>query len=153
MGFFQKMRRFLNRHAVKGMINYVCAFQAMGLVLYLIAPGLLNYLMLHLDRVFAGGNLENIYIFNLPPAFTGGSTMGLVLFNVLAIYCIHIFGTIVEQVWGAFRFNCYIILGVLLNVAVSVLFYLFTGFPLILTPLHLVYSFFFVFALMFRKPR
>ena len=33
MGFFQKMRRFLNRHAVKGMINYVCAFQAMGLVL------------------------------------------------------------------------------------------------------------------------
>ena len=30
--------------------------------------------------------------------------------------------------------NCYIILGVLLNVAVSVLFYLFTGFPLILTP-------------------
>ena len=77
--------------------------------------------------------------------------MVLVLFDVLAIYCSHIVGTIVEQVWGAFRFNCYIILGVLLNVAVSVLFYLFTGFPLILTPLHLVYSFFFVFALMFPE--
>ena len=151
MSFFQKMKRFLNRHAIKGMINYVCALQAAGLVLYLIAPELLNYLILNPAAIMQG-EIWRIFTFLIfPPAFTGGSTMGLVLFNVLAIYCIRIFGTIVEQVWGAFRFNCYIILGVLLNVAVSVLFYIFTGFPLLLTPLHLVYSFFFIFALMFPE--
>ena len=70
MGFFQKMRRFLNRHAVKGMINYVCAFQAMGLVLYLIAPGLLNYLMLN-PAAIVQGEIWRIFTFLIfPPAFT-----------------------------------------------------------------------------------
>ena len=75
--------------------------------------------------------------------------MGYILFNALAIYCIRSFGMIVEQVWGKFRFNCYIILGVLLNVAASLFMYLVVGFPMVLTPVYLVYSFFFVFALMF----
>ncbi len=56
---------------------------------------------------------------------------------------------LVEQVWGRFKFNCYIISGVLLHAAVSVLIYLITGMPLPLFPNYLVYSFFFVFALMF----
>ena len=80
MGFFQKMRRFLNRHAVKGMINYVCAFQAMGLVLYLIAPGLLNYLMLNPAAIVQGGDLENIYIFNLPARVYRGKHDGACAF-------------------------------------------------------------------------
>ena len=75
--------------------------------------------------------------------------MGYILFNALAIYCIRSFGMIVEQVWGKFRFNCYIILGVLLNVAAPLFMYLVVGFPMVLTPVYLVYSFFFVFALMF----
>ena len=151
MNFFTKIKRFLNRYAIKGIINYVCALQAMGLMLYLLAPELLSYFMLNPVAILHGQVWRIFTCLIFPPAFTGGSTIGLILFNVLAIYCIRIFGTIVEQIWGTFRFNCYIISGVLLNAAVAILFYLFTGFPLVLTPLHLVYSFFFVFALMFPE--
>ena len=69
--------------------------------------------------------------------------------NALGIYCIRAFGMIVEQVWGKFRFNCYIIGGVLLHSAAAIGIYLVTGLSLPLFPTYLVYSFFFVFALMF----
>lgn len=151
MDFRTKVKRFLNRYAVKGLINYVCALQVLGLMLYLLAPWAFSYLMLNPAAILRG-QIWRIFTFLIfPPAFTGGSTISLILFNVLAIYCIRIFGTIVEQVWGTFRFNCYIISGVLLNAAAAVLYYLATGFPIVLTPLHLVYSFFFVFALMFPE--
>ena len=41
---FSENEAFPEPHAIKGMINYVCALQAAGLVLYLIAPELLNTL-------------------------------------------------------------------------------------------------------------
>lgn len=152
MNFLKRMERRLNRYAVSGMINYVCALQVVGMVLYLIAPGfLVNYLTLNPAAVMSG-QIWRIFTFLIfPPAFTGGSTMSFVLFNALAIYCIRTFGVVVEQVWGKFRFNCYIILGVLLNVAASLIAYLVFGVNLGLTPIHLVYSFFFVFALMFPE--
>ena len=152
MNFLKKLEQKLNRFAIGGIINYVCAMQAAGILLYLIAPELLSgYLMLDPAAIMRG-QIWRIFTFLVfPPAFTGGSTMGFILFNALALYCIRTFGMIVEQVWGKFRFNCYIILGVLLNVAASMAIYLMTGFPLFLTPIHLVYSFFFVFALMFPE--
>lgn len=147
-----KLMRFLNRHAVKGLIRYVCALQAAGIFLYLAAPEFLfNYLTLNPAAILHGQIWRIVTFLVFPPAFSGGSVIGMVLFNVLAIYCIYIFGSIVESVWGAFRFNCYIVFGVLLNVAVAIAVYLLTGLPLILTPLYLVYSFFFVFALMFPE--
>lgn len=150
MNFLKKLERNLNRFAIGGIINYVCALQVLGTVLYLIAPGFLfDYLTLD-PMALMRGQIWRIFTFLVfPPAFTGGSPMGYVLFNALAIYCIRSFGMIVEQVWGKFRFNCYIILGVLLNVAAGLALYLLLGFPMILTPTYLVYSFFFVFALMF----
>ena len=152
MKFLKKLEQKLSRYAIGGIINYVCALQALGIVLYLIAPQFLfNYLTLNPAAIMQG-QIWRIFTFLVfPPAFTGGSTMGFILFNALALYCIRTFGMIVEQVWGKFRFNCYIILGVLLNVIASLVVYLLSGFPLMLTPIHLVYSFFFVFALMFPE--
>ena len=152
MKFLKKLEQKLSRYAIGGIINYVCALQALGIVLYLIAPQFLfNYLTLNPAAIMQG-QIWRIFTFLVfPPAFTGGRTMGFILFNALALYCIRTFGMIVEQVWGKFRFNCYIILGVLLNVIASLVVYLLSGFPLMLTPIHLVYSFFFVFALMFPE--
>ena len=96
-----------------------------------------------------GTDLENCNVSSYPPAVTGGDAISFVIFNAIGIYCVRLFGLLVEQVWGRFKFNCYIISGVLLHAAVSVLIYLITGMPLPLFPNYLVYSFFFVFALMF----
>lgn len=152
MNFLKKIEQKLGRYGISGIINYVIALQALGTVLYLVAPEfLVRYFMLD-PAALMRGQIWRIFTFLIfPPAFTGGSPMGYILFNALALYCIRSFGMIVEQVWGKFRFNCYIILGVLLNVAAALLMYLLTGIPFPLTPTYLVYSFFFVFALMFPE--
>ena len=138
MNFLKKFEQKMNRFAIGGIINYVCAMLAMGTVLYLVAPGFLNYLILNPIAIMHGQVWRILTFFVYPPAFTGGNPMGYILFNALAIYCIRSFGMIVEQVWGKFRFNCYIILGVLLNVAASLFMYLVVGFPMVLTPVYLL---------------
>ena len=119
MNFLKKFEQKMNRFAIGGIINYVCAMLAMGTVLYLVAPGFLNYLILNPIAIMHGQVWRILTFFVYPPAFTGGNPMGYILFNALAIYCIRSFGMIVEQVWGKFRFNCYIILGVLLIEALA----------------------------------
>lgn len=152
MNFLKNLEKKLGRIAVSGIINYVIGMQILGIVLYMLAPEFLfNYLILNPAAIMEGQVWRIFTFFIYPPAFTSGSPMSFVLFNALALYCIRIFGMIVEQVWGKFRFNCYIILGVILNVAVSLLAWNLFRFPLWLTPIYLVYSFFFVFALMFPE--
>lgn len=150
MNFLKDLEKKFNRFAIGGIINYVCALQILGIVLYLLAPSFLfNYLILNPVEIMRGQIWRIVTFLVYPPAFVGTDPISFVLFNALGLYCIRSFGLIVEQVWGKFRFNCYIILGVLLNAAVSVAVYLITGYPLLLTPTYLVFSFFFVFALTF----
>ncbi len=152
MNFLKKLEKKLGPYAISGIINYVIGLQILGIVLYLLVPEFVfNYLILNPIAIMQGQIWRIFTFFIFPPAFTSGSPMSFVLFNALALYCIRIFGMIVEQVWGKFRFNCYIILGVLLNVAVSLIAWKVFGLFLWLTPIYLVYSFFFVFALMFPE--
>lgn len=101
MNFLKKFEQKMNRFAIGGIINYVCAMLAMGTVLYLVAPGFLNYLILNPIAIMHGQVWRILTFFVYPPAFTGGNPMGYILFNALAIYCIRSFGMIVEQVWGS----------------------------------------------------
>ena len=130
-------------------IDIVCGLQILGVVTYLLSPEFFGYLILNPALVVRGQIWRIVTFLAYPPAVTGGDAISFVIFNAIGIYCVRLFGLLVEQVWGRFKFNCYIISGVLLHAAVSVLIYLITGMPLPLFPNYLVYSFFFVFALMF----
>ena len=150
MNVLKELEKKLGPYAVSGIINYVIGMQILGIVLYLLVPEfVLDYLILNPIAIMRGQIWRIFTFFIFPPAFTDGTPMSFVLLNALALYCIRMFGMIVEQVWGKFRFNCYIVLGVILNVAVSLIAYKLFGLFLWLTPIYLVYSFFFVFALMF----
>lgn len=54
MNFLKKFEQKMNRFAIGGIINYVCAMLAMGTVLYLVAPGFLNYLILNPIAIMHG---------------------------------------------------------------------------------------------------
>lgn len=54
MNFLKKFEQKMNRFAIGGIINYVCAMLAMGTVLYLVAPGFLNYLILNPIAIMQG---------------------------------------------------------------------------------------------------
>ena len=143
-------RRNGNFLGFRSIIDIVCALEILGVVLFLIAPQfVMNYLILNPAAILHGQIWRIVTFLVYPPAITGSDAIMFVLMNALGIYCIRAFGTIVEQVWGRFRFNCYIIGGVLLHSVVAIGIYLVTGLSLPLFPTYLVYSFFFVFALMF----
>ena len=140
-------RNFLGGRSI---IDIVCALEILGVVLFLAAPQfVMNYLILNPAAILHGQIWRIVTFLVYPPAITGSDAIMFVMMNALGIYCIRAFGTIVEQVWGRFRFNCYIIGGVLLHSVVAIGIYLVTGMSIPLFPTYLVYSFFFVFALMF----
>lgn len=91
------------------------------MVLFLVAPQfVMNYLILNPAAILHGQIWRIVTFLVYPPAITGSDAIMFVLMNALGIYCIRAFGTIVEQVWGRFRFNCYIIGGVLLHSVVAI---------------------------------
>lgn len=147
--FVNNAKRSLRRMMGGSIIDIVCGLQILGVVTYLLSPELFGYLILNPALVVRGQIWRIVTFLAYPPAVTGGDAISFVIFNAIGIYCVRLFGLLVEQVWGRFKFNCYIISGVLLHAALSVLIYLITGMPLPLFPNYLVYSFFFVFALMF----
>ena len=147
-------RRNGNFLGFRSIIDIVCALEILGVVLFLVAPQfVMNYLILNPAAILHGQIWRIVTFLVYPPAITGSDAIMFVLMNALGIYCIRAFGTIVEQVWGRFRFNCYIIGGVLLHSVVAIGIYLVTGLSLPLFPTYLVYSFFFVFAKLDRSGR
>ena len=120
-------RRNGNFLGFRSIIDIVCALEILGVVLFLVAPQfVMNYLILNPAAILHGQIWRIVTFLVYPPAITGSDAIMFVLMNALGIYCIRAFGTIVEQVWGRFRFNCYIIGGVLLHSVVAIGIYLVT---------------------------
>ena len=114
-------RRRGNFMGGRSIIDIVCALEILGVVLFLTAPQfVMNYLILNPAAILHGQIWRIVTFLVYPPAITGSDAIMFVLMNALGIYCISAFGMIVAQVWGKFRFNCYIIGGVLLHSAAAV---------------------------------
>ena len=128
-------RRNGNFLGFRSIIDIVCALEILGVVLFLVAPQfVMNYLILNPAAILHGQIWRIVTFLVYPPAITGSDAIMFVLMNALGIYCIRAFGNIVEQVWGRFRFNCYIIGGVLLHSVVAIGIYLVTGLSLPTVP-------------------
>ena len=135
------------------LIDAVCMLQILGVVINMIFPQIIyDWLILDPVQVMRGQVWRILTFLIFPPMLmntNGFAALNYVVFNGLSLYCIRIFGQMVERAWGRFKLNCYLISGVLLHAAASVVFFLLTGFKLMLFPTYFVFSFFFVFALMF----
>ncbi len=70
------------------------------------------------------GQIWRIITFMIWPPSTG------MFFNLIAIYLYYNLGTTLEQVWGTFRFNLYLFMGILGHVLAALIIYLMTRFRL-----------------------
>lgn len=135
------------------LIEAVCMLQLLGVVLNMVFPQMLSeWLILNPIQIWRGQVWRILTFLIFPPMMLpsqGFSAINYVVLNGIGLYCIRIFGHLIESVWGRFKLNCYLISGVLLHAAASVVVFRITGFPLILFPTYFVFSFFFMFALMF----
>lgn len=130
--FLNKMERKFGRFAITDLIRYMVVIYCLGAALGFASEfGLIdknfyyNYLALNMDAVFHG-QVWRLFTYLLEPyGFgTGGSFVINLLFFFIKVNLFFLFGRSLEQAWGTFRFNLYILTGFLLNIIAALVMYL-----------------------------
>lgn len=117
MSWLSKMERKYGKYAISNITLYLIACYAFGYVIQLINPGFLAYLTLDPYRIFHGQVWRLVTWIVIPPS-------GLDFFTLIMLYFYYSIGTSVERAWGTFRYNVYLISGMLFTVVGAILLYL-----------------------------
>lgn len=116
MNWLNKLERKIGKYAIPNLMKYVLSAYAIGFVLTLINPRAASFLSFHPYLIFEG-QVWRLVTWIFQPTST--SIISL-LFMFLLYYNL---GNTLERAWGTFRFNAYIIGGMLVTTIGSLLFY------------------------------
>ena len=152
MKFIQLLEKKFGRYAIPGLMKYVIALYAVGLLIYSFNPYAYMHLGLDVNLVLKG-QVWRLFTF-LIPYVTFGSN---VFFVFIKAYLFYVIGNALENSWGSFRLNLYFFSAVLFNIVAAFIVYgLFRvnilGNVMLLysTPLDIIYSsLFFAFAALY----
>lgn len=123
MKWFYKLERKLGRFAIKNLMLYLIILYTVGTLLFLSGNQLVYYEYLCMDpgAIMHGEVWRLVTFLMMPP---GGSNP---FFMILSLYIYWNLGSIIERVWGAFRFNVYIFSGIIGTIIASFLVYFVLG--------------------------
>lgn len=116
MNFLNKLERKIGKYAIPHLIIYLLGAYCIGFALMLINPTVLLYLNFQPHLIFQG-QVWRVFTWIFQP------TDSNILFLAIMMFFYYQLGTALERAWGTFRFNAYIIGGMLLTVAGSLLAY------------------------------
>jgi hypothetical protein len=118
MAFFDKMERKFGKYAIKNLMFYIIGLYAFGFLIEVFWPDVYTeYLSLNAAAILRG-QVWRIVTFIIQPPSTS------IFWIFFSLYMYYMIGTILENVWGSFRFNVYFFMGVILNVVAAILIYL-----------------------------
>lgn len=141
MGFVNKLERKFGKYAIHNLMFYIIALYILGLFIQLFGGGFYEaFLSLNVEMILKGQIWRIVTFIIAPPSDSG------LFFMALTLYLYYVLGTALENVWGAFRFNLYFIMGILFNVIAAFLVYFIFGYSFELTTYYLNLSLFFAFA-------
>jgi hypothetical protein len=141
MKWFDRIERKYSKYAIKNLMYYIIALYILGFVIDLFAPELyVNYLQLDAQKILQG-QLWRIVTFIIQPPNTS------IIFAVFVLYFYYMIGTVLESIWGAFRFNVYFITGVLLQVIACIAIYLIFGVNFSMSTYYINLALFMAFAI------
>ncbi len=147
MSFFDKLESKYGRYAIHNLMNYFMVLYVIGFVICLVPStgGIgLYYMYLSLDvPMILRGQIWRLITFLMYPPSTS------MIFGIIMIILYYQLGNTLERVWGAFRFNFFMFMGVLMHIIAAFVLYLVLGVPVYLTPDNLNLSIFLAFALTF----
>lgn len=109
MNFLNKLERKIGKYAIPHLIIYLLGAYCIGFALMIISPTVLLYLNFQPYLIFQG-QVWRIFTWIFQP------TDSNVLFLAIMMFFYYQLGTALERAWGTFRFNAYIIGGLLLTV-------------------------------------
>jgi hypothetical protein len=133
-----KLERKYRRYAIKNLVFYIIAFNALIFILDFVVPrGVsLDMLVLYPEKVLQGELWRLLTYIFIPPSSSP-------IWIIFILYFYYLVGTGLEQAWGAFRFNLYYLLGMVGTTAAAFI----TGAGY--TGIYLNLSLFFAFAHLF----
>ncbi len=141
MNWLNNLERKFGRYAIKGLMKYIIILQVIGIVLIYIDSGAYTtYFMLDGASILRGEVWKIVTFLTYPPSTSP-------IWVIFAFYFYYMIGESIERVWGAFRFNLYMITGVLFHVIGAVLSFLITGLPIPMGTVYLYMSLFFAYAM------
>ena len=137
MDFLKKLERRLGRFAIHDLTLYLVGGQGLALLLSLSVPGFLGNMVLIPNEVLAGQWWRLLSFVITPPS-------GNLIFAIVALYFLYFMGGALENHWGTFRYNLYVLVGYLMTVACAFVFPMFAA-----TNAYITGSIFLAFAYLF----
>lgn len=120
MNFLDKLERKYGRYAIPNLPAIMIALYAAGYLIMYMMPQLLSYLTLHPGLIMRGQVWRIISWILVPPGRFD-------LFTIVMLYFYFSVGKTMERTWGDFRFNVYVLSGILFTVIGAFLLYYFGG--------------------------
>ncbi len=115
MNWIDKLEKKFGRYAIHNLMYYVIILYALGYVINVLAPDFYTgYLSLDPTAILHG-QIWRIVTFIIYPPSTG------LFYFLISMYLYYSIGKVLEMQWGAFRFNLYLLTGVLLHVVAAFL--------------------------------
>lgn len=141
MKWFERLERKYSRYAIPNLMYYIIVLYIVGLVINLFAPAVYTqYLALDVKMILHG-QIWRIFTFIIQPPNSN------IIFMAFALYFYYMIGSVLERIWGSFRFNLYFFTGVLLQVVAAFLVYFIFGYNFSMSTYYINLALFMAFAM------
>lgn len=141
MNWFAKFEKKFSKYAIKNLMFYIIVLYAIGFVMNTFFNGLYDaYFSLDFAMIFKGQVWRLVTFILQPPSNS-------IIFVVFVLYFYYLIGSVLEKIWGAFRFNVYFFTGVILNILASLIIYLIWGLSFKLSTNYINLALFMAFAM------
>ncbi len=125
MRWFGKLEQKYGRYAIQDLMKYMVIISLVGSFLGIAAPGFYyNYLSLDVYQILHGQVWRLVTFVLYPSVSLGGSGFLLnIIFYAISLYVYFQIGSVLERIWGSFRFNAFYFSGILLIILFTFLYY------------------------------
>jgi hypothetical protein len=122
MNWINKLERKFGKYAIKNLMLYIIALYVLGIIINIWTPAVYDtFLALDAQKILHGQIWRIVTFIIQPPSNTS------IIFLFFVLYFYYMIGTVLENIWGAFRFNCYFFMGMIFHVIAAIIIYLVFG--------------------------
>ena len=112
MNWVRSLEKKFGKYHIKSLMKYIVILNAITLIAVNILPTLYQQLVFVPSLILQGQVWRLLSFLLIPPGFN-------LLFTAIALYFYYIIGEALERTWGAFKFNLYYLIGVLVLIAAA----------------------------------
>lgn len=123
MNFIYKLEKKFGRYAIPNVTLYLILLYGIGYVLQLVNPEVMSLMSLDFYQILFHGQVWRIVTWLMVPP------SDLNFFTLIMLYFYYAIGRDLEHAWGAFRYNLYLLSGIIFTFIGALLMFLIYYFP------------------------